>query len=132
MKSTLSPWLLLALAACAAPPYPALAIEDDAEQVAQVVVADATLQAIVRAGRPLVERLRPDDYLRVIVPIRNIDLEPIQVLAQMAFLDEQRQPLPDETNRQVLILPAGGTQNFEAISRGARAADFVLRLHWNK
>ena len=118
--------------ACAAPPYAVYAIEDDAELVAQVVCSDATLQEILRAGVPLVERLPPDGYLRVVVPVRNIDDEPIAVLCQMGFLDAQRQTLGDDTNRQVLQLPAGGTANFEAISRGARAEDFVLRLTWNK
>lgn len=132
MNHRLAPMALVALAACSAPPYPAYAIEDDAELIAQVVVADATLQDILRAGPPLVERLPPENYLRVVVPIRNIDVEPVQVLAQFAFLDEQRRPLSDETNRQVRILPAGGTENFEAISSGPRAADFVLRLMWNK
>ena len=70
--------------------------------------------------------------LRVVVPIRNVDDEPISVLVQAAFLDNQRQPLPDETNRQVLLLPPGGTSNFEAISRQSRASDFVVRLSWNK
>ena len=48
------------------------------------------------------------------------------------ILDNQRQPLPDESNRQVLLLPPGGTSNFEAVSRQSRASDFVLRLSWNK
>ncbi len=122
----------LLLLACSAPPYPAFAIEDDAESAAQVVVADATLQAVVRAGRPLVERTPQGDFLRIVVPIRNIDDEPISILVQASFLDSQRQQLPDETNRQVLLLPSGGTSNFEAISRQSRASDFVVRLSWNK
>jgi hypothetical protein len=133
MKYRSLPFAVLALAACSSgPPYPAWAIEGDSEAIAQVVVTDVTLQDIVRAGRPLVERVQPDDYLRVVVPLRNIDDEEIQVLAQMAFLDQQRQPLGDETNRQVVVLPPGGTSNFQATSRGRRAADFVLRLSWNK
>ncbi len=125
-------FFLLLGAACNAPPYAAYAIEDDAEAIAQVVVADATLQDVVRAGRPLVERVGGDGLLRVVVPIRNVDDEAIQVLAQMAFLDSERRPLPDETNRQVLLLAPGMTSNFEALSRGGKAADFVLRLTWNK
>jgi hypothetical protein len=123
---------LLALCACSAPPYEAWAIEDDAEAVAQVVVTEMTLQDVVRAGRPLVERVQPDEYLRVVVPVRNIDTETIQVLAQMSFLDGQRQTLMDDTNRQVLVLPPGGTTNFQATSRTRNAADFLLRLSWNK
>ncbi len=132
MKHVIPLALSLFAASCSAPPYPAYAIEDDAESMAQVVVADASLQAVVRAGRPLVERTQQGDFLRIVVPIRNIDDEPISVLAQVAFLDNQRQPLPDESNRQVLLLPPGGTSNFEAVSRQSRASDFVLRLSWNK
>jgi|SoiMethySBSTD1v2_1073268.scaffolds.fasta_scaffold634574_2 hypothetical protein len=116
----------------APPPYAAYAIEDDAEAVTQVVVGDATLQDVVRAGRPLVERVGPDQLLRVVVPIRNVDDEEIQVLTQFAFFDNQRRPLPDETNRQVKVIAPGSTSNVEALSRDGRAADFVLRLTWNK
>lgn len=132
MKLLFPAFLSLFAAACNAPPYPAYAIEDDAEAIAQVVVADATLQDVVRAGRPLVERVGPDDLLRVVVPVRNVDDEQIQVLWQVAFLDSERRPLPDETNRQVLILGPGSTSNVEAISRDRKASDFVLRLTWNK
>lgn len=78
MKSLLLTFAVsLLAAACSAPPYPAYAIENDAEATAQVVVADASLQAVVRAGRPLVERTQQGDFLRVVVPIRNVDDEPI-------------------------------------------------------
>lgn len=133
MKSPRLPFAFLLFAtACSAPPYAAYAIEDDAEATAQVVVSDAALQSVVRVGRPLVERVQPGDFLRIVVPIRNIDDEPIQVLAQAAFKDGQGMQLPDETNRQVLLLPPGGTSNFEALSRETRAVDFVVRLSWNK
>jgi hypothetical protein len=125
-------WIALLATGCSLRPYAAYGIEDDAELTAQVVVADGTLRDILRSGVPLVERLPADQVLRVIVPIRNIDDEPVQVLGQMAFLDEMRRPLPDETNRQVMLLPSGGTVNFEAVSRSSRAEDFVLRLMWNK
>ena len=133
MKALSTASALLLLAACEAPPYPALAVDSDAEAGSQVVVSDASLQTVVRiVGHPLVERMNPDGQLRVIVPVRNIDNEEIQVLAQFAFLNAQRQPLPDETNSQVKILRAGSTMNLEAISRGRDAADFTLRITWNK
>ena len=132
MIHRLAPLFALALAACGTPPYPAYAIEDDAERIAQVVVADGILQEILRVGTPLVERLQPDDYLRVLVPVRNVDDEPVQILAQLSFVDAEGRPLQDDTNRQVMMLPSGGTVNFVAISQGPRAEDFVLRLMWNK
>lgn len=123
---------LLALAACSAPPYPAYAIEDDAEEVAHVVVSDALLQDIVRVGRPLIERLHQSELLRVVVPIRNIDDEPINILAQMSFQNAQRVPIGDDTNSQAKIIPAGSTVNFDVTSRSTEAADYILRLSWNK
>jgi hypothetical protein len=131
MKSAILPLLFLA-GACSAPPYPAIAIDDDAEQTAQVVVADASLQAIVRVGQPLVERVQPDGYLRIVVPIRNIDDKAIQALVQASFLDVQRRTVDDVTNRQVLLLPPGGTVNFSAVSRHPLAMDFVVRIGWNQ
>ena len=133
MKALSTTSALLLLAACAAPPYSALRVDSDVEATSQVDVSDMSLQSVVRVvGHPLIERMNPDGQLRVIVPLRNIDNEEIQILAQVAFLDAQRQPLPDESNKRVMILGAGSTMNFEAISRGRDAADFTLRLTWNK
>ncbi|MDO8349426.1 MAG: hypothetical protein Q7T30_04260 [Planctomycetota bacterium] len=121
---------LCLLAGCAARPYPAYAIENDAEMISNVVVSDGSLQSVVRVGKALVARTASGE-LRVVVPVRNIDDEPIQVLAQISFQDAQRQPIGDTTNRQVAIIPAGGTVDMEWISRSQQAADYVLRLGWN-
>ncbi|MBM4059966.1 MAG: hypothetical protein FJ265_02570 [Planctomycetes bacterium] len=123
---------LLLLSACASPPYPAYAIEDDAEQIASVVVADGALQDVVRVGRARVDRKAADGQLRVVVPVRNIDDEQIQILAQMSFRDAQQAPLGDTTNRQVITVPAGTTLDLEFVSRSREAVDYVLRLSWNK
>ncbi|GDY02234.1 hypothetical protein LBMAG49_15630 [Planctomycetota bacterium] len=107
-------------------------IENDAETLSQVVVGDASLLSVLRAGQPLAVRTTPDDQLRIVVPLRNIDDEQIQVLTQIAFFDAQRRPLPDETNRQVITLAPGSTVNIESVSRSKQAADFVVRVTWNK
>ncbi len=120
------------LAACSsAPPYAAYAIEDDAELGNHVVVADKALRDVIRVGHPLVERV-PGDNLRVVVPIRNIDDDPVQVLAQLDFRDRQQRPLGDSTNRQVMTIPPGMTVNFECISVRSDAMDYILRIGWNK
>ncbi|MFM1871795.1 MAG: hypothetical protein RL398_1217 [Planctomycetota bacterium] len=132
MKTQLCVLALATLfAACSTAPYPAYAIEDDAELVASVVVADASLQNVVRVGRAQVARLRTGE-LQVIVPIRNIDDEQIQVLAQISFRDEQHRPVGDTSNRQVAILPAGSTQDLQWTSTSLDASDYVVRLSWNK
>lgn len=118
--------------ACSSPPYPALAIENDAELANHVVVTEGSLQDVVRVGHPLVERMPATNVLRVVVPVRNIDSEPIEVLAEMTFQTVQKQPIGDDTNRQYMRIPAGGTKNFECISKKQEAADYVLRLGWNK
>lgn len=124
--------VLTLLAACSSPPYAAYAIEDDAEQIASVVVSDSGLQGVVRVGRAKVDRRPADDQLRVVVPVRNIDDEQIQLLAQISFRDAQQAPIGDTTNRQIVTIPAGGTVDLEFFSRNREAADYVLRLGWNK
>ena len=123
--------MALGIAACATPPYPALTMENDAEQVANVVVTDGSLRDVVRVGRALVERT-PGGELRVVVPVRNIDSETIQILAQIGYLDANAAPLGDDSNRQVQILPSGTTQTLQWTSHDTRAADYVVRLSWNK
>ncbi|MCR9246170.1 MAG: hypothetical protein NXI31_14160 [bacterium] len=118
------------LTSCAARPYPAYAIENDAEQVSNVVVSDASLQDVVRVGTALVEQGR--NGFRVIVPVRNIDSEQIQVLAQVTFLDADRRPVGDSSNQQVQIIGPGHTVDLEWTSLSSRAADYTLRLAWNK
>jgi hypothetical protein len=129
--SVLSCVSLFLLAACAgSAPYPAYALEDDAEQISNVVVSDSALQSVVRVGKAQVTRTNGGS-LRIVVPIRNIDDEAIQILAQVSFTDAARQPIGDTTNRQVQIIPPGGTVDMEWTSLGSQAADYVLRLGWN-
>jgi len=123
---------LLLLSACATRPYPAYAIEDDAEERASVVVSDRSLQGCVRVGKALVERVPGSNSLRVVVPVRNIDDEEIQVLAQMTFRNRQKVSIGDSTNRQVLVIPPGSTMEFASTSRTDEAHDWLVRLSWNK
>lgn len=125
--------LSIVLGACSsAPPYAAMAIEDDAEATSNVVVTDGELHDIVRVGQAFVERVAGTNQLRVTVPIRNIDDETIQILAQMSFLNGRKQPIGDDTNRQVKILAPGDTITYVAISKQAEAADWTLRIGWNR
>lgn len=123
---------LLLLSACATRPYPAYAIEDDAEERASVVVSDRSLQGAVRVGKAHVERVPGSNSLRVVVPIRNIDDEEIQVLAQMTFRNRQKVSIGDSTNRQVLVIPPGSTMEFASTSRTDEVHDWLVRLSWNK
>lgn len=133
MKYTFAFVCLSLLASCSSvPPYAAYAIEDDAELVASVVVADGALQQVVRVGRARVDRKPADGQLRVMVPIRNIDDEQIQILAQINFQDAQKLSIGDTTNRQVVTIPAGSTVDLQFVSQSREAVDYVLRLNWNK
>jgi hypothetical protein len=125
--------LSLAFGACSsAPPYAALAIEDDAEATSNVTITDAELHDVVRVGQPFVERVAGTNQLHIAVPIRNIDDETIQILAQVSFLNGRKQPIGDDTNRQVQILGPGETMTFVATSKQAEAADWQLRIGWNR
>ena len=132
MMTRLIPLVTLALSACSAVWLPARSIENEVEHVPGVFVRSDTLQDILRAGTPLTERLQPEDFLRVVVPIRNIDIEPVQIVVQVQFLDAHGRTIPGEQQHDVMVLSALGTGNFQAISRGSRAAGFELQLMWDK
>lgn len=121
------------VAACgSAPPYAALPIEDDAELTSNVVIADAELLDIVRIGRAAVDRVPGTNQMKVTVPIRNVDDEPIQVLVQVSFLDGRKTPLGDDTNRQVKLIAAGSTITYSATSKVDMAQDWTMRIDWNR
>ena len=124
---------VFAFAACSsAPPYAAQPIEDDAEAVSNVVVADDELYDVIRVGRAGVERVPGTNQLKVAVPVRNIDDEAIQLLVQVSFLDTQRNPIGDDTNQQIKLIGPGSTITHVAISKHPEAMDWVLRISWNK
>jgi hypothetical protein len=124
--------LLFALAACSVPPYPARMIEDDAEEASNVVVADGELLDVVKVGRAGVERVPGSNQMRVMVPIRNIDDEPIQILVQVSFLDGRRMPIGDDTNQQVKLIGPGSTLPVVVTSKQEVAQDWVMRISWNR
>lgn len=125
--------LLFAFAACSsAPPYAAQPIEDDAEMTSNVVVADDELWDVVRIGRHGVERVPGTNQLKVMVPIRNIDDEPIQILVQVSFLDGKKMPIGDDTNQQVKLIGPGSTMPVTIISKLDTAQDWTMRLSWNR
>lgn len=135
IRRSAAPCLLLglsALASCGATrPYAVRSIDNDTEAYASVVAADASLAEILEAGKPRVSRVA-DNCLQIMVPLRNIDDEQIQVLAQVEFRDRDQLPLDDLTNRQVMIIPAGATVTLTSTSRSDAASDYVVRLFWNK
>ena len=121
--------LLALLTACGGVrPYAALAIEDDAEQVSNVVVTDPDLYEVIRVGRAGVERVAGSDQIKVMVPIRNISGDTLQVRVQTSFLNLQKQPIGDETNQQVQILSPGMTVTHTVMSRTSAARDWTMRI----
>lgn len=125
--------LAVAFAACSSgPPYAGLAIESEAADSSNLLVTDQRLQDIVRFGRPKVERVPGTNQLKVAVPILNIDDEPIQVLVQVVFQDNQRMPTGDETPRAPLTLSPGQTIVHTVISKQAEATDWQLSVSWNR
>lgn len=135
MNSVLSASVLcsaLLFAGCSSPPYAALAIEDDAELTSNVVVADDELYDVIRVGRAGVARIPDTNQLKIMVPVRNIDDEPIQVLMQVSFLDNQKMAIGDDTNQQVKLIGPGSTYTHVVISKQPEAQDWTLRISWNK
>ena len=127
-KSLLSVACALLAACSGARPYAALPIEDDAELVANVVVTDRDLRERVRVGRAGVTRVEGSGQLKVVVPIRNVWEETLQLRVQTSFLDAERRPLGDDTNQQVEVLSPGATRNFVVTSSTSDARDWTMRL----
>jgi hypothetical protein len=123
--------VLALLAACgSAPPYAAYAIEDDAELVSNVVVADKYLRDVIRV-QSVASRDPGTDNLRVRVQIRNIDSDTIRLLVQIEFRDRESRPIGDATNRQQTTIGSGDSNPFEAVSVRPDAMDYVVRIGWD-
>lgn len=115
----------LVCGACAAPPMPAdgqTVYEGDPREI----FAD-DLRGEIEVGVPTMRRT-PGNQLQVVVPLTNVARRDLRLLVQMQFLDELGAPSGDETNRQILLLPRGGTHGFEATSRTSSARDYRLYL----
>lgn len=109
-------------------PYPGQAIEDDAEQATNVVVSSTRLHRDLRFGRASVKRVEGTNQLKVIVPIRNVSEDGLQVRVQVSFTDLEKLPIGDETNFQVALIGAGETYNHSVTSSTSQARDWILRV----
>ncbi|MFT7537399.1 MAG: putative lipoprotein YajG [Hyphomicrobiaceae bacterium] len=117
------------LASCSSvAPYAALPIENDAEQVSNVVVTNAELRSKLRVGRAGVRRVDGSNQLKVIVPIRNVSENQLQIRIQVSFLDLEKAPIGDDTNSQVQIIGPGETHNHSVTSTMSEARDWVMRI----
>lgn len=120
---------LACLAACSSmAPYPGRAIEDDAEQTTNVVVSSTRLHRDLRFGRASVKRVEGTNQLKVIVPIRNVSEDRLQVRVQVSFTDLEKLPIGDETNFQVALIGAGETYSHSVTSTSSQARDWILRV----
>lgn len=97
-----------------------------------VEYADPDLSGVVELGAPAIERLRESNNLKVIVPIRNVTDEQVQILVQMEFRDANQLPYGDVTPSRVMVIPRGMTKNFTATSLKPIAMDYRMRLRWNR
>jgi len=127
------PFLLLFAAACSSgPPYNALMIEEDSAPLSNVKVTDKELADVVRVGRAAVERVSGTNQLKVMVSIRNIDIEPIEVLVQVSFLDGRKMPIGDDTNQQVKVISPGAELPLVLLSKFDTAQDWKMTINWNR
>lgn len=110
---------------CAAPPMPADGVAVYEGEPREVFADD--LRGEVEVGTPTMRRT-PGNQLQVVVPLTNVARRDLRLLVQVQFLDELGAPSGDETNRQILLLPRGGTHGFEATSRTSSARDYRLYL----
>ena len=74
------------------------------------------------------QRVETSNQLKVVVPIRNIGGDTLQVRVQTSFLDLERMPIGDDTNQQVQIISPGMTVNHVVVSSKAAARDWTMRI----
>ena len=116
----LATWFVIALTGCAS------------ISGSNVEYADPDLSGVVELGAPAIERLRESNRLKVVVPIRNVTDEQIQLLVQMEFLDADQRPIEDSTPSRWMAIERGMTRNFAATSLKPNAMDYRMRLRWNR
>ncbi|MCB9876464.1 MAG: hypothetical protein H6835_02590 [Planctomycetes bacterium] len=124
------PLPLSCLAACAAPPFPALGL-DSVCPAEFAEVLDVELRDVLRVGRPVESR---DDAGRLTVSmmVRSIDHEPIDVLATVRFLDVDGRQLPDGVVRRHLRLEPDAMIRCEAGAPVAGTRRWVAAFDWDK
>ena len=109
-------------------PYAALPIDDAREMLTNVHVTNAQIRRKVRVGRAGVQRIEGSNQLKVVVPIRNITRNPLQIRVQTSFLNLERQPIGDDTNEQVQVISPGMTINHVVTSRSSEARDWNMSI----
>lgn len=97
-----------------------------------VEFSDPDLAYAVELGPAVAERLEASNNLKVIVPIKNITDEQVQLLVQMEFRDANDYPIGDNTPSRVMILERGASKDFSATSLNPVAMAYKMRLRWNR
>ena len=122
----------LALSSCSTIWLPAHSIENEKVFAPGIIVHGDSLQGILRAGRPRTESVRPDQRLRVVVPIRNIDIEPVRVVVELRFLQADAGQITEVRRQTVLSLSSMEVREAELTSSGPGVFGFEVRLMWDK
>ena len=122
----------LALSSCSTIWLPAHSIENEKVFAPGIIVHGDSLQGILRAGRPRAELVWPDQRLRVVVPIRNIDIEPVRVVVELRFLQADAGQITEVRRQTVLSLSSMEIREAELTSSGPGVFGFEVRLMWDK
>lgn len=122
----------LALSGCSTIWLPARSIENEKHSAPGIIVHGDSLEGIVRAGPPQAESVWPDQRLKVVVPIRNIDIEPIRVVVEIRFLEAEAGRIAEVRRRVVLSLESMEVRQAELSSSGPGVFGFEVRLMWDK
>lgn len=122
----------LALSSCSTIWLPAHSIENEKVFAPGIIVHGDSLQGILRAGRPRAESVWPDQRLRVVVPIRSIDIEPVRVVVELRFLQADAGKITEVRRQTVLSLSSMEVREAELTSSGPGVFGFEVRLMWDK
>ena len=122
----------LALSSCSTIWLPAHSIEDERVCAPGIIVHGDSLQGILRVGTPRAELVWPDNRLLVCLPVRNVDIEPIRVVAEVRFLESGARGITQISRQTVMALSSMEGGQVELLSAGPGDFGFEVRLMWDK
>ena len=122
----------LVLGGCSTVWLPVYSVEVDTDQVPGVVVRSETLQGVLRVGTPSLDLLAGSGGQVVLgLPVRNIDIEPIRVVAELRFLAADSQGVREHKQRAVMELPSMEVRELRVVSAVTGVFGFEARFTWD-
>jgi len=125
---------LFLLSGCAAGPYHSIPydVKQDKERTLKVVVLDKDLDNQFSSKRIVILAQKTewteDKRLKVYCEIRNMKDETLKVQIQTVFRDDQGFQIGDDTNWELVLIPAYTTYAYKMTAFSSKAKDYTIRI----